>query len=92
MYLVVRQFEVGQEEMPTVGRRSRSLIEGQFPEITWHHSHVTLNDQGLVKTYCLYEAPSEAAVREHAHELGLHQIQAVHEVVGDVTPADFPPL
>jgi len=45
VYLVERQFEVGEEDMPAIGRRSRSLIEGQFPEITWHHSHVTLDER-----------------------------------------------
>jgi hypothetical protein len=92
MYLVERQFEVGEDDMPAVGRRSRSLIEGQFPEITWVHSHVTLDERGLVKTFCLYGAPSEDAVRQHAEKLGMHQIMAVYEVVGDVTPSDFPPV
>lgn len=92
MYLVERQFEVGEEDMPAVGRRSRSLIEGQFTEITWHHSHVTIDESGLVRTFCLYAAPSEGAVREHAHNLGQHQVVAVYEVVGDVTPSDFPPV
>jgi hypothetical protein len=92
LYLAVRQFEVGEEDMPAVGRRSRSLIEGQFPEITWVLSHVTLDERGLVKTFCLYEAPSEDAVRKHADQLGMHQVLSVHEVVGDVTPEDFPPV
>jgi Nickel responsive protein SCO4226-like len=92
MYLVERQFEVGEEDMPAVGRRSRSLIEVEFTEITWYHSHVTLDDRGLVKTYCIYAAPSEDAVRQHAEKLGMHQVMAVYEVVGDVTPSDFPPV
>jgi Protein of unknown function (DUF4242) len=89
-YLVERQFEVGQEEMPVVSRRSRQLLEENFPEITWEHSHVAVGDDGSVKTFCLYEAPSEDAVRQHAKELGLHEIDAIYEIVGDVTPADFP--
>jgi hypothetical protein len=92
MYLLERQFEVGEEDMPAVGRRSRSLIEGQFPEITWNHSHVTLDERGMVKTFCLYDAPDEGAVRRHANQLGMHQVLAVYEVVGDVTPKDFPPV
>lgn len=92
MYLLERQFEVGEEDMPAVGRRSRSLIEGQFPEITWHYSHVTLDERGMVKTFCLYAAPDEDAVRRHADQLGMHQVLAVYEVVGDVTPNDFPPV
>jgi hypothetical protein len=92
MYIVERQFEVGEEDMPAIGRKSRGLLEGQFPEITWHYSHVTLNDRGLVKTFCLYEGPSEEAVLGHADKLGMHQVLAVYEVIGDVTPKDFPPV
>lgn len=89
-YLVERQFEVGQEEMPEVGQRSRRLVEEQFAEITWEHSHVAVGDDGRVKTFCLYAAPSEDIVRQHAEKLGRHQIESIYEIVGDVTPADFP--
>lgn len=89
-YLVERQFQVGQEQMPEVGRRSRRLVEEHFPEITWEHSHVAVDDGGGVKTFCVYVAPSEDVVREHADELGMHNIVAIHEIAGDVTPADFP--
>lgn len=89
-YLIERQFEVGQDGMPAVGKKSRRLIEEEFPRVTWQHSHVTLDDSGLVKTFCLYDAPNEDVVRDHAQALGLHQIVAVYEIVGDVTPADFP--
>ena len=89
-YLVERQFEVGQEQMPEVSRRSRRLIEADFRDVTWEHSHVAVGDDGRVKTFCLYDAPSEDVVRQHAKELGLHQIESIYEIVGDVTPADFP--
>ena len=89
-YLVERQFEVGEQEMPTVGRRSRQLVETEFPEITWEHSHVVVDDGGRVKSFCLYAAPSEEIVRQHAARLGQHQVKSVYEVAGDVTPADFP--
>jgi hypothetical protein len=91
-YLIVRSFEVGEDQMPPVGRRSRELTEGEFPEITWEHSHVVVDDEGLVHTYCIYEAPSEQIVREHGQKLGRHTIDALHEIAGDVTPADFPPV
>jgi Protein of unknown function (DUF4242) len=89
-YLIERQFNVGQEQMDAVGRRSRELVEERYPEITWEYSHVTLGDDGQVKTYCLYQAPSEDIIRGHAEALGQHQVLRVDEVVGDVTPADFP--
>lgn len=45
-YLIVRSFQVGEDRMPEVGRRSRELVEGPFPEITWEHSHVVVADDG----------------------------------------------
>jgi hypothetical protein len=89
-YLVERQFSVGQEQMNAVGGRSRELLEERYPEIDWEHSHVAIDDDGRVKTFCLYGAPSEDAIRKHAHDLGQHEVLRVVEIVGDVTPADFP--
>ena len=89
-YMVERLFEVGQEQMSGVGTRSRQIIERQYPSITWEHSHVAIDDDGRVRTFCLYEAGSENEIRSHAQQLGSHEILRVQEVVGDVTPADFP--
>ncbi len=36
------------------------------PEIQWVHSYVTDN-----KIYCLYRAPDEAMIKEHARQAGL---------------------
>jgi hypothetical protein len=91
-YLILRSFVVGESEMPGVGRRSRQIIEEQHPEITWEHSHVVVDDEGKVKTFCVYGAPSEESIREHSRELGQHTLDALHEIAGDVTPADFPPV
>ncbi|HZR94607.1 MAG TPA: nickel-binding protein [Gaiellaceae bacterium] len=90
-YMVIRAFEVGEDQMPGVGRSSRVLAEEHFPEIVWEHSHVVVDDDGRVHTYCVYDAPSEEIVREHAQMLGRHTIEGLHEIAGDVTPADFPP-
>jgi hypothetical protein len=89
-YLVVRSFQVGENEMPAVGRRSRMLTENEFPEITWEHSHVVVDDAGKVRTFCVYKAPDEKAVLAHAAALGQHVIDELQEIAGDVTPADFP--
>lgn len=89
--MIVRSFEVDQVEMPAVGRRSRELAEVEFPDITWEHSHVVVDGAGLVRTFCVYEAPDEDTVRSHATRLGRHTIDSLNEIVGDVTPADFPP-
>ncbi|HSB38751.1 MAG TPA: nickel-binding protein [Gaiellaceae bacterium] len=89
-YLIVRRFDVTEEQMPHVGRRSRVAIEESFPEITWEHSHVIVDDEGVVRTYCVYEAPDEYAVRDHSARLGQHEIESLQVIAGDVSPADFP--
>jgi len=90
--LVIRRFDVAEDEMPEVGRRSRRTIEEGYPEIVWEHSHVLVGDDGTVMTYCVYEAPTEEIVRAHGSDLGDHTIEDVREITADVTPADFPPI
>lgn len=89
-YLIERRFHVTEDEMPEVSRRSKRVARDHFPEIVWEHSHVTVDDSGAVTTFCVYLAPDEDLVRRHAKELGQHDVVAVHEIAGDVTPADFP--
>jgi hypothetical protein len=89
-YIIVRSFDVTESEMPAVGRRSRELVETEFPEVIWEHSHVVLDETGNVRTFCVYDAPTEEVVRAHSTRLGQHKIDSIEEVVGDVTPADFP--
>jgi alkyl hydroperoxide reductase subunit AhpC len=89
-YMIVRTFDVAEDQMPDVSRRSIEVAEEGFPEITWEHSHVVVDDQGVVRTFCVYEAPSEEMLRDHSRVLGKHTIDQLHEIAGDVTPADFP--
>jgi ligand-binding SRPBCC domain-containing protein len=89
-YLIIRSFDVAEDQMPFIGRRSRVLTEDDFPEITWEHSHVVVDDDGQVKTFCVYEAPTEDVVRQHGAKLGQHKVDGIYEIAGDVTPADFP--
>jgi Nickel responsive protein SCO4226-like len=89
-YIVERQFDVKHEGMPQVGSSSRRILVEEMPQITWELSHVAVDDSGGVKTYCIYEAPDEDAIRTHAQKLGAHNIVAVAELAGDVTPEDFP--
>src|SRR3954451_22871468 len=90
MFLVERTFSVGQDQMAEIGKRSRQLTENEFQEITWHHSHVVVDGDANVKTYCIYEAPDEDVVRRHAEMLGWHRVEGIYEIAEDVTPDDFP--
>ena len=89
-YLIERTFTVSQGEMPRVGSRSRKLITDEFQQIVWEHSHVVADPDGNVKTYCVYQAPDEEAIRAHSNALGEHEVNSVFEIAGDVTPEDFP--
>jgi hypothetical protein len=90
--MIVRTFDVTEDDMPGVGRRSRELVETEFPGITWEHSHVVVDDTGRVRTFCVYGAPDADTVRAHSSRLGQHEIDSIDEIAGDVTPADFPPV
>jgi hypothetical protein len=89
-FLIERTFSVGQDQMGDIGKRSRQLTEDEFSDITWHHSHVVVEPDGNVRTYCVYEAPDEDVVRRHSEKLGWHRIDGIYEIAGDVTPDDFP--
>ena len=78
--------------MPVVGRRSRELVDNEFPEITWEHSHVVVDGDGYVTTYCIYEgAERRDRPRALASGSASTSMEGLHEIVGDVSPGDFPP-
>lgn len=90
-YLIERTFdEVDEEQLRAIGARSKAIANEKFPEIVWEHSHVVTDDEGNIKSYCVYAAPSEQMIREHAGMLGFHQLEAIYEIGGDISPADFP--
>ena len=89
-YVIERTYTVDMDNLPAVATRSKRIGRDSYPEIVWEHSHVVLDDQGTPKSFCVYEAPSEEMVREHAERFGDHSINAIYEIAGDVTPDDFP--
>ncbi|MEP7335984.1 MAG: nickel-binding protein [Actinomycetota bacterium] len=89
-YVIERTYTVDESEVPAVATRSKQLGRDHFPQIVWEHSHVVLDRDGTPKSFCVYAAPSEEVVRDHANRLGDHNVNAIYEIVGDVTPDDFP--
>ena len=49
------------EQLQSVAEKSCSVLRNLGPQIQWLHSYVTDN-----KIYCVYIAPNESLVREHA--------------------------
>ena len=89
-YVIERTYTVDESGVPVVATRSKQLARDHFPEVVWEHSHVVLDGDGTPKSFCIYGAPSEEVVRAHANRLGDHSVDAIYEIVGDVTPDDFP--
>jgi len=54
------------EELKTISVRSCEVLNHLGPRIQWVHSYVTDD-----KIYCIYVAPDEEMVREHARRLGV---------------------
>ena len=89
-YVIERTWTVDRDGMRGIGRRSKQIAVEQFPEIVWEHSHVVMDSDGVLKSFCIYEAPDEDMVRRHAELLGSHVVDHVYEIGGDVSPDDFP--
>ena len=49
------------EELQAISQKSCGVLREMGPQIQWVESYVTAD-----KVYCVYIAPDEAAVREHA--------------------------
>jgi hypothetical protein len=89
-YLIERTYTVPMDDVPVVATRSKAIGHHRFPEIVWEHSHVVLDSEGIPKSFCVYSAPNEEVVRDHANSLGDHVVVVIYEIAGDVTPDDFP--
>jgi hypothetical protein len=54
-----------EEQLHAISQTSCSVLNEMGPKIQWLHSYVTDD-----KIYCVYIAPDEATVREHAQKGG----------------------
>jgi hypothetical protein len=53
--------DLAPEELQSISQKSCGVLREMGPQIQWVESYVTGD-----KVYCVYIAPDEAAVREHA--------------------------
>jgi Protein of unknown function (DUF4242) len=89
-YIIERHFTVTPDGMPVLGQRSNRVLRDDVTTVIWEHSHVVVGEDGLVRTFCIYDAPGEDAVLRHSELLGAHHIASLYEITADVTPSDFP--
>ena len=66
-----------QDEVRELARKSVQVLNDLGPQIQWIQSYVTEN-----KVYCIYLAPDEATIREHAQRVGIpaNRIAAVRRL------------
>lgn len=65
-------------QLQEVARKSLGVLREMGPEIKWLHSYVTGD-----KIYCVYLAPDEETIREHARRTGLpaNRVSAVRRLI-----------
>jgi uncharacterized protein DUF4242 len=87
-FLIERNFgAVTEEQVGQAGSASKKVAAEQFPEIVWEHSHAIQTPEGL-RTMCVYGAPDEKYVRDHAAAAGL-PCDHVQEIADTVGPDNF---
>jgi len=73
---------LSEAELREISRKSVSILKGMGPEIQWLHSYVTGD-----KLYCVYLAPDEATIKEHAKRGGFpaNRVSAVRRLIDPST-------
>jgi len=69
-------------QLQEVSQKSCGVLHAMGPSIQWVQSYVTGD-----KIYCVYNAPNEEAVREHARRGGFpaNRISAVQSIIDPTT-------
>ena len=70
------------DQLHGIAQKSCGVLNGMGPQIQWIHSYVTDD-----KIYCVYQAPDEAAVREHARQGGFpaNSVARVRAIIDPAT-------
>ena len=67
-------------ELQAISQRSCGVLRNLGPTIQWVESYVTDD-----KVYCVYIAPNEALIRDHAEQGGF-PVTGIRQVVGRIDP------
>ena len=70
------------EQLHAISQKSCGVLSDMGPKIQWLHSYVTAD-----KIYCVYIAPDETTVREHATQGGFpaNSIAEVKSIIDPTT-------
>ena len=74
--------KLSRQELQAISRKSCDVLHSMGPKIQWVQSFVTDD-----KIYCVYVAPDEQAVMQHARSGGFpaNTIARVHSVIEPIT-------
>ena len=74
--------ELSPGELRAISQKSCSVLGDLGPQVQWDHSYVTGD-----RIYCVYIAPNEELIREHARQGGFpaDRISEVKTVIDPVT-------
>lgn len=87
-YLIERDIpgagQLSADDLRGISQKSCAVLDLMGPDIRWQQSYVTGD-----KVYCVYEAPDEAMIREHARQGGFpaNRISEVACVIDPSTAA-----
>ena len=85
-YVIEREIpgagKLSAQELKAISQKSCGVLNGMGPQIQWLQSYVTGD-----KIYCVYIAPNESMVREHARQGGFpaNRVSEVKTVIDPTT-------
>ena len=85
-YVIEREIpgagKLSAQELNGIAQKSCGVLDKMGPQIQWNESYVTDD-----KIYCVYIAPNEASVREHARQGGFpaNRVSEVKAMIGPTT-------
>lgn len=74
--------DLSPEQLHTISQTSCGVLQSMGPRIQWLHSYVTGD-----KIYCVYIAPNEEMVREHAKQGGFpaNRVSEIKAIIDPTT-------
>ena len=85
-YVIERDFagagNLSPQELHAIAQKSCGVLQNQGPQIQWLHSYVTAD-----KIYCVYIAPNENLISEHASQGGFpaNRISEIKSIIDPTT-------
>ncbi|SDT66033.1 Protein of unknown function [Mucilaginibacter mallensis] len=85
-YVIEREIpgagQIPPDQLKAISQTSCGVLSNLGPQIQWVHSYVTAD-----KIYCIYNAPNEEMVREHAKQGGFpaNSVSRVTSIIDPTT-------